>query len=48
MVDDINSMERIEDGNDDIWVFVSHSSKDFEKVRKLIEWARYEEMYITH
>lgn len=35
MIDDINSMERIEDGNDDIWVFVSHSSKDFEKVRKL-------------
>lgn len=30
-----NSIERIEDGNDDIWVFVSHSSKDFEKVRKL-------------
>jgi hypothetical protein len=35
MIDDINSIERIEDGNDDIWVFVSHSSKDFEKVRKL-------------
>lgn len=35
MIDDINSLERIEDGNDDIWVFVSHSSKDFEKVRKL-------------
>lgn len=35
MIDDINNLERIEDGNDDIWVFVSHSSKDFEKVRKL-------------
>ena len=33
---------------DDIWVFVSHSSKDFEKVRKLIEWARYGEMHVTH
>lgn len=34
---------------DDIWVFVSHSSKNFEKVRKLLEWAGwYEEMYITH
>ena len=26
---------KITDGNDDLWIFVSHSTKDFEKVRKL-------------
>lgn len=34
MIKDTNIKE-LEDANDDIWVFVSHSTKDFEKVRIL-------------